>query len=142
VADLLASVEAALVGGPSNTSYGISFRQQPTPAGKTSTDGYLFLANAQGSISFWRDRADGTSTKLIDWSEAKGILQTGNKPNKLGVACKGAAVQLLINDQEVAAIPDADVTAAGRFSLFVSSTNGAGDATKVVFRNLAVLPNA
>ncbi|MFN8512370.1 MAG: hypothetical protein U0841_07215 [Chloroflexia bacterium] len=142
VADFAASVEIALLGGPGNTSFGLIFRQQASATGKVGNDGYIFLANAQGSFSFWREDADGNWTDIVDWKSAQGTINLGNTPNTLGVSCKGPTVRLLINEKEVAAIPDADLTATGRIGLFAAAATGAGSATKIAYRKLVVQPSA
>jgi hypothetical protein len=138
IADFSASVEATLRGGPSNTSFGLILRQQAEVTGTGGGDCYLYLANAQGSYALWRVDVAGNWSAVIDWSPASGSLKLGNVPNTLGVACSGPAIHLLINGREVNAVTNADLTAAGRIGLFVAAAQGAGDATRVAFRNLVV----
>jgi hypothetical protein len=142
LADFVASVEIAVRGGPGTTTFGLIFRQQGDVAGKPGNDGYLFLGNAQGEYSFWREDVDGKWAAIVDWRPAPGIVKLGGEPNTLGVRCKGPAVRLSINEQDVYATPGASLTAAGRIGLFAGAPGGAGNATKVVYRTLVALPAA
>ena len=140
VADCAARVEVALASGPSNTTYGLIFRQQARAAGRASNDQYLFLVNAQREFSFWREYADNTKKAIVPWASTA-LLVAGGGPDTIGVVCKGPAVQLLINGQEAALILDADLVTAGQIGVFTAAVSGAGGATKVVFRNISALPN-
>ena len=141
-ADFNVSMEVRRIGGPDNIVYGLVFRQQDRPSGKTNSDQYRFLIAPKGLFACFRDSADGKALGIIEWTEAPGIIQVGAAPNTLGAVCKGSTLQLLINGQEVAVVPDADLVKAGSIGIYASSPKGAGNTTKIAFKNIQAQPLA
>ena len=126
-ADFEFEVDARLVEGPTDSTYGLVFR-------------YLDADN----YYYFRVSGDGTYTifKLVagEWrtlkeSAASTAIHAGYATNRLRVACQGNSIVVYVNDHPLAAISDASL-AEGSVGLVAGAPSDPG--THVAFDNVRV----
>jgi hypothetical protein len=134
-------VEAQRSGGPDGTGYGLVFRRQARQANQTASERYIFYVTAQGFYAIFQVAGDNTNTWLKNLTPAPGIARVGDEPNKLTVVCRDAEMHFLVNDQEVFVERSARLVQAGEVGIFALSPQGDPPGAKIVFRNIALVPN-
>ena len=139
--DFRLEVEARRSGGLDGTGYGLVFRRQPREADQQTSERYVFYVTAQGFYGVFLMSGDNRATWLKNLTPASGIARVGDSSNKLTVVCRGATLQLLINDTVVYENSNLRLVEEGGIGIFVSSTQGSGQATEVVFRDIALTTN-
>ena len=141
VADCNVSVEVRRVSGPADLYGGLLFRWVEAPLGQFENDRYVFAVSPAGSFALFRQYSHRPSVAIIDWKAAPGIIKPGDASNLLRAICQGPEIRLLINGQEVAVLPDAELTQAGLIGIYTRSAPKAGNPTKVAYKNIrAVAP--
>jgi hypothetical protein len=136
--DFRLEVEARRTGGPDGTGYGLVFRRQPRGTEQQTSERYVFYVTAQGFYGIFLMSGDNKATWLKNLTPASGIARVGNDSNKLSVVCRGATLQLLINDTVVYQDSSLKLVKAGGIGIFATSAQGSGQTTQVVFKNITL----
>lgn len=139
--DFRLEVEARRAGGPDGTGYGLVFRRQERTGSQQTSERYIFYVTAQGFYGFFYVSPDNKTTWLKNVAPASGIARVGDEPNKLTVVCRGTSLQLLINDREVYRDSSLKLNKPGGIGIFALSTQGAGQATAIGYKNLTLTTN-
>lgn len=121
-ADYLAAIDTSFQGGDVQSQYGLVFRYQ-------DGQNFYYYGLWRNTYSLWV-QAEGTWTKLIDWTEADALAEGGE--NRLGVLAQGETITLLLNDTPLTQVIDTHF-ASGGVGLYVE-TEAEGEAT-VAFDN-------
>jgi hypothetical protein len=99
--DFVLEVEAQLLAGASDSSYGVLFRQDDN--GRF----YRFEITGNGLFMLERRNGDGSWTRLIDeWTESTAIHQGTNAVNRLRVEAVGSQIAVYANDQLLHEVSD------------------------------------
>jgi hypothetical protein len=92
--DFVLEVEAQLLTGSLDSSYGVLFRQDDN--GRF----YRFVITGNGLFMLERRNGDGSWTRLIEeWTQTEAINQGPNVVNRLRVAAVGSQIAVYANDQ-------------------------------------------
>lgn len=140
--DFRLDVEARRGGGPDGTGYGLVFRRQPRQANQEVSERYVFFITSQGYYGIFHTDGANKRTWIQNLTPPPaGIIRVGAGKNKLSVVCRGASVQLLVNDRVVYENANLKLVAAGGIGIFASSAENSAQSTSVIFENI-VLTNA
>ncbi len=128
--DFVLQVEARLLAGSLQSSYGILFRMQD------ATRFYRFEITPDGFYMVERRNADGSWTRFVpDWSVAPAIRQGIGVVNQLRVEAVGSDMRFYVNDTLVQQVTDSQY-ATGTIALDAGTFGEAG--LQVAFDNLLV----
>jgi hypothetical protein len=123
-------VEATLLDGPSDASYGVLFRLQ------SPTEFYRFAITGTGLYMIERRNGDGSWSRLSrDWVESPAIYQGHNVTNRLGIIASGANFAFYVNDVLLQQVQD---TAYGEGNLALDAGSFGQPGVRVAFDNLIV----
>ncbi len=128
--DFVLDVDAQLLSGPEESSYGVMFRQDE--------DGRFYRYQITGTGYFVLERHDGTGnwTRLSDgWSQSEAIFQGANRVNRLRVEAVGSRLTVYANGELLHETSD-DRLAAGTIALDAGTFGQAG--VQVAFDNVIV----
>ncbi len=132
LADFALEVDATLVEGPTDSSYGILFRLQE--------GGGFYRFNITGDGFYILDRLnpDGTWTWLTPagWTESPAIKQGANAANRLKIIAGGPNIIVFVNGEPLGQFTDAMGYTRGQVALNAGTFNQPG--VRVAFDNLMV----
>jgi hypothetical protein len=131
--DVIVSVDATAVQGPSNDNngYGVICRKDPDPS---SDNGYYLRISADGYYSIAKADENGF-TDLVAWTESSTVRQ-GTKSNSIVASCIGNTLKLEVNGVVLAQATDSTYST-GDVAL-MAVTYEESSTTKVQFDNLVV----
>lgn len=128
--DFVLQVEARLLAGSLQSSYGVLFRMQDT------TRFYRFEVTPDGFYMVERRNADGSWTRFVpDWTVAPAIRQGIGVVNQLRIEAIGSDMRFYVNDTLLQQVTDAQY-AAGTIALDAGTFGEGG--LQVAFDNLLV----
>lgn len=128
--DFAAQVDAAIVAGSLDSTYGILFRMQ------NEEQFYRFAVMGSGKFIVERRDAGGAWTRLVeDWQEAPAVDTGLNVSNRLRVEARGPNIAVFANDQLLARVVDTTY-AVGTLGLEAGAFGQPG--LQVIFDNLIV----
>lgn len=91
--DFVLEVDARLLAGDTQTSFGVLFRMQ------SPQEFYRFEITGSGMYILERRNADGTWSRFVeDWTDAEAINRGLNAPNRLKVEAVGRNMSVYVND--------------------------------------------
>jgi hypothetical protein len=128
--DFVLELDARLLSGPEESSYGILFRQDE--------DGrfYRFQITGTGLYILERRNGDGSWTRLTDgWTESEAIYQGANIVNRLRVEAVGPRLAIYANGELLHEASD-NAYSAGTIALDAGTFGRSG--VQVAFDNLVV----
>ena len=130
--DFMLEVDATLLDGPTDSSYGILFRVQE------SGGFYRFNVTGDGFYILDRRNPDGTWTWLttMGWAESAAIQRGVNATNRLKVIVGGPNMILFVNGEPLGQFMDAMGYTRGQVALNAGTFNHPG--VRVAFDNLMV----
>jgi hypothetical protein len=99
--DMLLDIDARMVSGARQNSYGVVFRVQDT------SDLYSFLISGQGDYTL--QKILGGQVQDVVKKTPSAYIKQGNNTNRLRVVCKGAQLDLYCNGNRLASITDASL---------------------------------
>jgi hypothetical protein len=130
--DFIAVVEATLLDGESNSTFGMLVRMQGP------SEFYRFELTGDGRYMIERRNEDGSWTRYLDeWQSSPAIVPGPNGLNTLRVEARGSRLKFSVNGETLKTIEDS-LYSAGRIALD-AGTFGQGR-TRVAFDNLHVTP--
>jgi hypothetical protein len=127
-ADFTLEIDARLISGPNQSSYGVIFRVQHTLA----ENYYRFLVSENGYYLIGT-RTNDIWTVLQDW-EKSDFIETGNSTNHLKVVCQGSQIEVYVNEHHLATVTD-DAFASGYVGIIVDTPE---PDTLVAFDNISI----
>lgn len=98
------SARVKRTGSATSNSLGLLLRGAPT-AFQHWSPSYLFVYTPSGSISIWRENADGTETPLYGWTHSSAVI-TGSAYNVIRVVAVGSTMRMYMNGVAVAQVTD------------------------------------
>jgi hypothetical protein len=125
--DFVLEVDARLVDGPQDSTYGLVFRLQDGDNFyffEVSADGYFYLG----------ERVDDEWVKIKDWT-ASPFIEQGESTNRLKVVCQSSRITAYVNELQVMTVTDSSFER-GRVGMLVESPEAGG--THVRFDNFEV----
>lgn len=130
--DFVLEVDARLVTGNPESSYGVLFRIQ------SPEEFYRFVVTANGLYMLERRNADGSWERFLpDWRDSAAIRQGPNATNRLKVVADGPRLEVYANDTLLHEVRD-DRYATGNIALDAGTFGATG--LQVAFDNLLVYP--
>lgn len=118
-------------GGPDGGGYGIVLRaQQPLDGVAQGGRYYVLEVGDRGEIGAWR-RENDRWIDLLTWTHSD-VVKPGDGTNKLTALALGSRLTLMVNDQVVANLEDAELKE-GRVGIFVG-----GDGNEVTLERFQV----
>lgn len=128
--DFVAQIDAAVLAGGLDSSYGILFRMQ------NESQFYRFAVMGTGKYILERRDANGSWARLVDGWQDTAVVQTGmNVSNRLRVEAVGPNIAIFANDELLARVVDTTYTA-GTLGLEAGTFGQPG--LEVIFDNLIV----
>jgi hypothetical protein len=128
--DFSLDVEATLLDGPADASYGLLFRMQ-SPA-----EFYRFVVTGTGLYMIERRNGDGSWSRLSqEWAESPAIQLGLNATNRLQIIASGANFAFYVNDVLLRQVQDT-AYAEGNLALDAGTFGQGG--VQVAFDNLVV----
>jgi hypothetical protein len=128
--DFALEVEATLLDGPVEATYGVLFRMQ------SPTEFYRFAVTGTGLYMIERRNGDGSWSRLSqEWAESTAINQGTNTTNRLQIMASGANFAFYVNDVLLRQVQDTTY-AEGNLALDAGSFGQPG--VHVAFDNLVV----
>ncbi|RMG96035.1 MAG: hypothetical protein D6706_10915 [Chloroflexi bacterium] len=130
LSDFVAEVDARLLAGDTESSFGLLARMQGPNAF------YRFEITASGLYMVERYNPDGTWTRFLpDWTPSPAINQGINVPNRLKLVAIGRSLSFYVNDVFLHQVADAEFVS-GTIGLDAGTFGRAG--LRVAFDNLVV----
>jgi hypothetical protein len=128
--DFSLEVEATLLEGPADATYGVLFRVQ-NPA-----EFYRFVVTGTGLYMIERRNSDGSWSRLSqEWIESPAIYQGHNVTNRLQIIASGANFAFYVNDVLLRQLQD---TAYPEGNLALDAGSFGQGGVRVAFDNLVV----
>ena len=127
--DFALQVDATLLAGDPESSYGVLFR-------KSGDQFYRFAITGRGLFVLERHNIDGTWTRFFeDWRETSAIKQGVGATNRLKVTARGGDFSFYVNDELLLQVNDGSY-ASGQIALAAGTFGRAG--LQVAFDNVVV----
>ncbi len=98
VTDFILEIDARLVSGPKDSSYGLIFRVQ------NNDNFYRFIVDENGHYLIGT-RSNGEWTKLLSSTKSE-YINKGNSTNRLKIVCQGSQIQAYVNGYHLSTIVD------------------------------------
>jgi hypothetical protein len=128
--DFTLEVDATLLDGPAEASYGVLFRMQ------SPLEFYRFVVTGTGLYMIERRNSDGSWSRLSqEWAESAAIRQGNHATNRLQIYASGANFAFYVNDVLLRQVQDT-AYAEGNLALDAGSFGQPG--VQVAFDNLVV----
>lgn len=126
-----ASIDAKLIAGHEDTSYGIIFNRID------NQNFYFFIINAEYQQFKLKKFIGDEGEDILTWTDSSAIRTTGI--NNVRVKKVGSLITMYVNDQQIATATDSSFTEPGDIGFLVVHYNK-GDTATVEFDNLKIVP--